>query len=70
MHSHQNSISSMSSLSTYHDEKYIEKLNQEKNNFEKQYVELKFEYAEILSKLNDLESQYDKILIQNKVLYI
>jgi hypothetical protein len=70
MHSHHSSITSISSLSTHHDEKILEKLNVEKNNMEKQLIESKFQFTEILAKLNDLERQYEKICSINKVLKI
>jgi hypothetical protein len=70
MHSHQSSITSISSLSTHHDEKMLEKLSVEKNNIEKQLIEQKFQFTEILAKLNDLEGQYEKKCLINKVLKI
>ena len=69
MHSHQNSLTSMSSLSTYHDEKIFEKLNNEKLFLEKQLVECKINCADVSSKLNELETEYDKTIKKVQVFY-
>lgn len=68
MHSHQNSISSLTSISTNcHDDKYIEIINSEKLQIEKQLVEYKLRYAETASKLNELEDEFDKVKTKNEV---
>jgi hypothetical protein len=67
MHSHQNSVTSISSMSTYHDDKILEKLNNEKNVLEKQLVEFKYRYVENEAKLNELEGEYDKLKMRNQV---
>ena len=67
MHSHQNSVTSISSMSTYHDDKILEKLNNEKNVLEKQLVEFKYKYVENEAKLNELEGEYEKLKIRNQV---
>jgi hypothetical protein len=67
MHSHQNSVTSISSLSTYHDDKILEKLNMEKSALEKQLVEYKYKYVENEAKLNDLEGEFEKLKIRNQV---
>ncbi len=69
MHSHQNSVTSISSMSTYHDDKILEKLNNEKNVLEKQLVEFKYKYVENEAKLNELEGEYEKLKIRNQVKY-
>lgn len=51
----------MSSLSTYHDDKQIDKINNEKLIIEKQLVEYKFKYAETSAKLNELEGEFEKL---------
>lgn len=60
-------MNSISSMSTFHDEKNMEKLNGEKNYLEKQLVEYKFKYTEIFAKLNDLETEYEKAQLKIEV---
>ncbi len=67
MHSHQNSVTSISSVSTYHDDKTLEKINMEKSALEKQLVEYKYRYVENEAKLNDLEGEFEKLKIRNHV---
>ena len=60
-------MTSISSMSTYHDDKILEKLNNEKNVLEKQLVEFKYKYVENEAKLNELEGEYEKLKIRNQV---
>jgi hypothetical protein len=69
MHSHQNSITSVSSMSTYHDDKIFEKINNEKIQLEKQLIEYKYKYAETASKLNELEGEFEKLKIKYEVIH-
>lgn len=63
LNSHQNSMSSVSTMNTFQEDKdkVFEKINNEKAFLEKQLVEFKFKFAETAAKLNELEGEYDRV---------
>lgn len=69
IHSHQNSITSMASVSTHYDDRYVDKINSEKLVLEKQLVECKLNYAETAAKFGELEDEFEKVKRRCEVVY-